>query len=51
TFAVMVTDNDVEKLFHADLVTRLAESFQQLEPLCQWLMTVETMKQVNPADL
>ncbi|EOZ4304713.1 DUF2461 domain-containing protein [Salmonella enterica] len=51
TFAVMVTDNDVEKLFHADLVTRLAESFQQLEPLYQWLMTVETMKQVNPADL
>ena len=51
TFAVMVTDNDVEKLFHADLVNRLEEGFRQLEPLYQWLMKVETMKQIDPADL
>ncbi len=51
TFAVMVTDNDMEKLFNADLVTLLAQGFRQLEPLYQWLMTVETMKQIDPADL
>lgn len=51
TFAVMVTDNDVEKLFHAGLVNLLAEGFRQLEPLYQWLMTVETMKQIDPDDL
>ncbi len=51
TFAVMVTDNEVGKLFSADLVNTLAQGFQQLEPLYQWLMTVETMKQVDPADL
>lgn len=51
SFAAMATDNDVEKLFHADLVTLLADGFRQLEPLYQWLMTVETMKQIDSADL
>lgn len=51
SFAAMATDNDVEKLFHADLVTLLADGFRQLEPLYQLLMTVETMKQIDPADL
>ena len=51
TFDGVRTDNDVVKLFHAEWVTLLADSFRQLEPLYQWLMTVETMKQVDPADL
>ncbi|MNZ90762.1 hypothetical protein D3C78_1097330 [compost metagenome] len=51
SFAVMATDNQVEKLFSADLVATLTQSFQQLEPLYQWLMQVETMKQIDPADL
>ena len=51
SFAVMVTDSQVDKLFHPRLITELAEGFQQLEPLYQWLMRVETMKQVDPADL
>ena len=51
SFAVMVTDSQVDKLFHPRLIAELAEGFQQLEPLYQWLMRVETMKQVDPADL
>ncbi len=51
TFAVMVTDTGVEKLFDAGLVNLLADGFRQLEPLYQWLMKVETMKQIDPADL
>ncbi|MFC0228728.1 DUF2461 domain-containing protein [Serratia aquatilis] len=51
SFAVMVTDSEVEKLFSANLVTLLAQSFQQLEPLYHWLMQVEAMKQVDPQDL
>ncbi|NMP29701.1 DUF2461 domain-containing protein [Rahnella sp. SAP-1] len=51
SFAMMVTDSQVDKLFHPRLITELAEGFQQLEPLYQWLMRVETMKQVDPADL
>lgn len=33
SFAVMVTDSEVEKLFSADLAPRLAGAFLQLEPL------------------
>lgn len=33
------------------LEKQLADGFRQLEPLYQWLMAVETMKQVDPADL
>lgn len=51
SFAVMATDNQVEKLFSADSVATLTQSFQQLEPLYQWLMQVEAMKQVDPQDL
>lgn len=51
SFAVMVTDSDVDKLFSANLVTLLAQGFQQLEPLYHWLMQVEAMKQVDPQDL
>ena len=51
SFAVMVTDSEVEKLFSADLAPLLAGAFLQLEPLYHWLMQVETMKQVDPADL
>ncbi|KQN51122.1 hypothetical protein ASE93_22165 [Serratia sp. Leaf50] len=51
SFAVMVTDNQVEKLFSPALVDELVIGFQQLEPLYHWLMRVETMKQVDPADL
>lgn len=51
SFAVMATDNQVEKLFSTDLVATLTQSFQQLEPLYQWLMQVEAMKQVDPQDL
>ncbi|AHG20089.1 hypothetical protein Z042_10950 [Chania multitudinisentens RB-25] len=51
SFAVMVTDSQVEKLFSAELISLLAQGFQQLEPLYHWLMQVEAMKQVDPADL
>ncbi|EPF7467354.1 DUF2461 domain-containing protein [Serratia marcescens] len=51
SFAVMVTDSEVEKLFSADLVPLLTGAFLQLEPLYHWLMQVETMKQIDPADL
>lgn len=51
SFAVMVTDSQVEKLFSADLISVLTQGFQQLEPLYHWLMQVEAMKQVDPADL
>jgi uncharacterized protein (DUF2461 family) len=51
SFAVMATDNQVEKLFIPALVDRLIEGFQQLEPLYHWLMRVEAMKQIDPADL
>ena len=51
SFAVMATDNQVEKLFSPALVDELVIGFQQLEPLYHWLMRVETMKQVDPADL
>ncbi|HHB1427805.1 TPA: DUF2461 domain-containing protein [Serratia odorifera] len=51
SFAVMVSDNQVEKLFSANMVPLLIDAFQQLEPLYQWLMKVEAMKQVDPADL
>ncbi|WP_049270152.1 DUF2461 domain-containing protein [Serratia marcescens] len=51
SFAVMVTDSEVEKLFSADLAPLLAGAFLQLEPLYHWLMQVETMKQIDPADL
>lgn len=47
----MVTDSEVEKLFSADPVPLLAGAFLQLEPLYHWLMQVETMKQIDPADL
>ena len=50
SFAVMVTDSEVEKLFSADLVPLLAGAFCSL-PLYHWLMQVETMKQIDPADL
>ena len=46
----MVTDSEVEKLFSADLVPLLAGAFCS-EPLYHWLMQVETMKQIDPADL
>ncbi len=42
SFAVMATDNQVEKLFSANLVATLTQSFQQLEPLYQWLMQVRS---------
>ncbi len=51
SFAVMVTDSEVEKLFSADLVPLLTGAFLQREPLYHWLMQVETMKQIDPADL
>lgn len=51
SFAVMVTDSQVEKLFSAELVSLLTQGFLQLEPLYHWLMQVEAMKQVDPADL
>lgn len=51
SFAAMVTDVQVEKLFNAELVALLAQGFQQLEPLYQWLMQVEAMKQISPEDL
>ena len=51
SFAVMATDNQVEKLFSPTLVDTLTQGFLQLEPLYHWLMHVETMKQVDPADL
>jgi len=51
SFAVMVTDTQVEKLFSAGLIAILAQGFQQLEPLYHWLMQVEAMKQVDPEDL
>ncbi|KFK92717.1 MULTISPECIES: DUF2461 domain-containing protein [unclassified Serratia (in: enterobacteria)] len=51
SFAVMVTDNQVEKLFSAELVSLLTQGFLQLEPLYHWLMQVEAMKQIDPADL
>lgn len=51
SFAVMVTDSEVEKLFNADLAPLLAGAFLQLEPLYHWLMQLEAMKQVDPADL
>ncbi|WP_054181038.1 DUF2461 domain-containing protein [Trabulsiella odontotermitis] len=51
SFAAIVDSPDMKPLFHADLVTRLADGFRQLEPLYQWLMTIETMKQIDPADL
>lgn len=51
SFAAIVDTHDIEPLFHAELVTLLADGFRQLEPLYQWLMNVETMKQVDPADL
>lgn len=47
----MATDSQVKKLFSADLTKMLAQGFQQLEPLYHWLMQVEAMKQVDPADL
>ncbi|MNF00349.1 hypothetical protein D3C80_1991650 [compost metagenome] len=51
SFAVMASDSQVEKLFSAGLVQTLTRGFQQLEPLYHWLMQVETMKQIDPADL
>lgn len=51
SFAVMATNTDIEKLFSPALVDELIEGFQRLEPLYHWLMHVETMKQVDPADL
>lgn len=51
SFAVMVTDSQVEKLFSADLISLLTQGFLQLEPLYHWLMQVEAMKQIDPADL
>ncbi len=51
SFAVMASDNQVEKLFSPRLVDELAKAFLQLEPLYHWLMRVETMKQIDPADL
>jgi hypothetical protein len=51
SFAVMVTDSQVEKLFSADLIALLAQGFLQLEPLYHWLMQVEAMKQIDPGDL
>lgn len=47
----MATDSQVETLFNAGLTQKLAQAFQQLEPLYHWLMQVEAMKQVDPADL
>ncbi|AVJ19770.1 TIGR02453 family protein [Serratia sp. MYb239] len=51
SFAVMASDHQVEKLFSADLAPMLTQAFQQLEPLYHWLMKVEAMKQIDPADL
>ncbi|WP_058911757.1 DUF2461 domain-containing protein [Entomohabitans teleogrylli] len=51
SFAVMVTSSDVEPLFHPQLAQTLTHGFRQLEPLYQWLMNVESMKQIDPADL
>lgn len=51
SFAVMVTDPQVEKAFSATLPASLAQGFQQLAPLYDWLMQVEAMKQIDPADL
>lgn len=51
SFAVMATDNQIEKLFSPALVDPLIQGFQQLEPLYHWLMRVEAMKQIDPADL
>lgn len=51
SFAVMATDSQMETLFNAGLTQTLAQAFQQLEQLYHWLMQVEAMKQVDPADL
>ncbi|QII40032.1 DUF2461 domain-containing protein [Rouxiella badensis] len=51
SFAVMATDLHAEKLFSPTLVDELVKCFQRLEPLYHWLMRVETLKQVDPADL
>lgn len=51
SFAVMATDNQVEKLFSPQLLTTLAQGFEQVAPLYQWLMQVEAMKQIPPEDL
>lgn len=51
SFAVMVTDLQVEKLFSADLVALLSQGLQQLEPLYHFLMQIEALKQVAPEDL
>ncbi len=51
SFAVMATDLQVEKLFDAELVALLRQGFLQLEPLYQFLMQIEAMKQVAPEDL
>lgn len=51
SFAVMTLDTQVETLFTPDLVTRLERGFSQLAPLYQFLMHVETLKQVPLEDL
>ncbi|MCE9904196.1 TIGR02453 family protein, partial [Hafnia paralvei] len=51
TFAVMVTDHQVEQLFSSTLPEMLAKRFTQLAPLYQFLMKVEMLKQVPLEDL
>ena len=51
SFAVMVTESEAEQRFNADLAPLLAGAFLQREPHDHWLMQVEAMKQVDPADL
>ncbi|MGC6231935.1 MULTISPECIES: DUF2461 domain-containing protein [Hafnia] len=51
TFAVMVTDHQVEQLFSSALPEMLAKRFTQLAPLYQFLMKVEMLKQVPLEDL
>ncbi len=51
SFAVMATDTHVDALFSAELASRLARGFRQLQPLYDFLMKVETLKPIPLEDL
>ncbi len=51
SFAVLTMDTAVESLFSPALAARLQRAFRQLEPLYQFLMRVEILKQIPLEDL
>lgn len=51
TFAVMATGTEMESLFSPQLATRLQQDFRRLQPLYDFLLQVEILKQIPLEDL